>query len=119
MKKIYPVVIFSLLFFSCISTDTDLPSAAPSSQTPQENLQVQPVEQTQEPQKEEYSELEQEQNQESQPDQEQFEQEKTENTLEDKVEADIFIEEQYPIEEKIPESELADDFAELQKKYRI
>ena len=38
------------------------------------------------------------------------EQEKTENTLEDKVEADIFIEEQYPIEEKIPESELADDF---------
>ena len=115
MKKIYPVVIFSLLFFSCISTDTDLPSAAPSSQTPQENLQVQPVEQTQEPQKEEYSELEQEQNQESQPDQEQFEQEKTENTLEDKVEADIFIEEQYPIEEKIPESELADDFTKLQK----
>lgn len=115
MKKIYPVVIFSLLFFSCISTDADFPSAAPSSQSSQENLQVQQVKQNQEPQKEEYSELEQEQNQESQPDQEQFEQEKTENTLEEKVEADIFIEEQYPIEEKIPESELADDFAELQK----
>lgn len=119
MKKIYPVVIFSLLFFSCISTDADFPSADTSSQSSQENLQVQPVNQTQDPQKEEISELEQEQdqeqNQELHLEQEQFEQEKKENTLEEKVEEDIFIEEQYPLEEKIPENELADDFEKLQK----
>ncbi|MGN0739192.1 MAG: hypothetical protein ACI4LX_03365 [Treponema sp.] len=115
MKKIYPVIIFSLLFFSCISTDADLPSADTSSQTPQENLQVQPVEQNQEPKQEEIQEPEQEQDTESQEEQNQLEQEKTQDTLEEKIEADDFMEEPYPLEEKIPESELADDFAELQK----